>query len=276
MGRHKQPPTKIDNYIMKQGSRPHKWLQEHIEKKFGVLLPLHTIRSKKRRWNCQTNFDKLKKQATEYIRHSYKYYSDNEIATKLENKLNRKFSSSYVRQIRRKHHWFKPILKKGLTVKEIRICPECGNEIEINCRNPNQKFCCIDCVRKYRRKQTYKRHLSNTTPYEVKAFFKEWMAFSKRVMYENRYCLTINDLEDIESEYFGLIPSIISGLKINGYTRQQWIKGYIAKAIRNLIFKKLRKVIDRRHNEVSFDSTKEDNREDYFSFVVYNKNKLID
>lgn len=71
MPRKQECPTEIDNYIIKQSNRPHKWLQEHINKKFGVLLPLETIRSKKRRWNCLTDLDSLKKQATEYIRHNY-------------------------------------------------------------------------------------------------------------------------------------------------------------------------------------------------------------
>lgn len=274
MPRKQEYPTEIDNYIIKQSNRPHKWLQEHINKKFGVLLPLETIRSKKRRWNCLTDLDGLKRQAIEYIRHNYLQCSDKELAIRLENKLNRKFSTSFVKNIRLKHYWFKPVVIKGLTVKEIRICPNCGTEIKITCRNPNQKFCCTDCASKYHRINTYKRHLKNTTPEEVKAFMKEWTGFTKRVMYENRYSLTRQDLDDIKAEYYGIIPSIISGLKNKGYTRRQHVKGYIAKAIRNLIFKKLRKVIDMERNEIKFNNIDEDdNREDFFSYLVYNRNK---
>lgn len=259
--------NKIKQYVKLHHRKEHNWLQEHINKKFNIMVNLNTIRTWKRTMGCLTNEKQIKRQWVEYIRNNWKNKTDKELQENIVNKFGRNVSEGCIKKLRLKHHWFRhnPMtVKRGLTVKEIRICPNCGKEIKITCRNPNQKYCCKMCVAEYSRKNTYQRHLNNTTPTEVKTFMKTWLAFSKKVMYENRYSLTKYDLEDIQSEYYGIIPSIISGLKLRKLTREQHVKGYIAKAIRHLIFKKLRKTIDiSKHEAIRFDDYERSDFIDY-------------
>lgn len=248
----KEKKEQIKKYIKLQHRKSHKWLQEHIHAKFGETINLNTIRTWKRGMGCLTNKKDIKKDWVNYIRVNYLNYSDKELAERLYNKFQRPISSQTVKAIRHKKKMYRPV-KLGYTVKEIRLCKNCGKEINITCRNPNQTFCCRDCCAKYSSKETYKKYREVATNEKIKEFYLKWLHFSKKVLSDKKRSLTALDLDDVYSEYMAIIPSLIYGIEKNNYTKRERQKTYIAVAIDNLIKKKLRKRIEIEKFEYNID-----------------------
>lgn len=248
----KDKKEKIKSYIKLQHRKPHRWLQEHIQAKFGETINLNTIRTWKRELNCLTNRKDIKKDWLNYIRLNYLKYSDKELAERLYNKFQRPISSYTVKSIRQKKRFYRPV-KLGYTIKEIRLCKNCGKEIKITLRNPNQRFCCRDCVAIYSSKQTYKKYREVATNEKIKEFYLKWLHFSRKVLSDKKRSLTALDLDEVYSEYMAIIPSLIYGIEKNNYTKRERQKTYIAVAIDNLVKKKLRKRINIEKFEYNID-----------------------
>lgn len=243
----------IKKYIKFQHRKPHRWLQEHIQTKFGETINLNTIRTWKRELNCLTNRRDIKRDWVNYIRQNYLKYTDKELAERLFNKFQREICVATVKRIRLKHHWYRSNKKTGLTIKEKRKCLNCGREINITCRNPNQIYCCRDCVTKYSSKKTYKKYREVATNEKIKEFYLEWLHFSRKVLSDKKRSLTALDLDEVYSEYMAIIPSLIYGIEKNKYTKCERQKTYIAVAIDNLVKKKLRKRINIEKFEYNID-----------------------
>lgn len=249
----KEQKQKIIDYIKINHSQTYIWLQNHIVKKFGVEINGNTIRTWKRQYNCLTNRPKCKVEWIKYIRANWCKHSDKKLAQILICKFNRSISYHTVRHIRHKYLCYRPKRPHYRTVKEVRKCLYCGNEIKITCRNPKQKFCCKKCYYMYRSRNTNKRNLEIATPDKVKQFFKDWYPFINRICYDKKGSLHINDIEEVLSDCISQIPSMIYWLDKHKYTSRQHIKGYIAKTVINCIKRKQRKVIPIQKNESSLE-----------------------
>lgn len=222
-------------YIRFQHRQTDSWLHEHIKKKFGFDIPKGTIRY----YKCKidggnTNRASCRRDWLNFIRKNYKSYTDKEMAKLLKDKFQRDISWMHVKKLRIKHHLLKPRTQGKYTVKEIRKCLVCGKDIKITCRNPKQKYCSMDCVHKAQR--TDKRNLAVCSEDMINSFIKKYSNFAKAVIYQNRETLSNMDCEDLYSDYLFIVPSLVYGAR--KYTEEKHIRGYIAKAIKNLILKK--------------------------------------
>ena len=244
----KKLKSDICNYIRLQHRKPYKWLQEHIKSKFNVEINGSTIRTWKRNIGCLTDRKSCRQDWISYIRQNYLKFSDKELAERLINKFQRPIVASTIKKIRHKYHFYKPVPKPYRTVKEVRKCLNCGNDIKITWRNPNQKYCCRECAFTHRMKINHQRNMTVASPDKVKSFFQEYLHFSKKVLYDNKMSLNSLEREEVYTDYISQIPSIIYWLKTNNYTHRQHIKGYIAKTMRNCIFRKMRKKIEYEKN----------------------------
>lgn len=240
----------IDNYIRINHTQPCSWLSEHIKTKFGVEINPNTIRTRKRTLGCLTDCNKLKDDCVQFIRTHYKTMSDEEMAEKLTAKLRRSFGRSFVKKLRLKHHWYRPN-RVGVTVREVRKCLYCGNDIPITCKNPNQKYCSNICGIRAMSKKARDKHHKVANNQNIKEFIQEWTPFVRKVIEDNARFLSPMDKEDLYGDFIGIIPSLIYGIQKHGYKEARHIKGYIAVGVRNLIKRKLQERIDQ--NEISLD-----------------------
>lgn len=231
--------SEICNYIKLQHRKPYKWLQEHIKNKFNIEINGSTIRTWKRRVGCLTDRKSCRQDWITYIRQNYLKFSDKELAERLINKFQRPIVASTIKKIRHKYHLYRPIPKPYRTVKEVRKCLNCGKEIKITCRNPNQKYCCRECFYKYQMKENHKKHMTVATPDKVKSFFNEYLHFSKKVLSANKMSLNALELDEVYSYYISQIPSIIYWLDKHKFKQRQHRKGYIAKVIKLAVYRKM-------------------------------------
>ena len=246
----------IIKYIKLQHRKPDTWLKEHIFKKFGFIMNSNTVRQWKRKNNCLTNKRAWHKDVIKFLMKNYLKYSNKELAELIANKFHRPITESGVKQLKTKYRLIgrkQKVNKKGLTVKEIRICPNCGKEIKITCKCLKKKFCCKECAGQYHIKKTDERNKTVATSEKIKAFIKEWELFVRKIIQIYKDDLDIISCDEIYGDYLTQVPSIIYHLDRLRITKNYQIKGYLAGAIKNCILRKHKDKQAWRDYNVSFD-----------------------
>lgn len=239
----------IDNFIKENHARGHKWIKDNIKELFALDINLHTIRSRKKKLDCLTDWQELRNKMLPFIKDNYSILTDEELALILSDKIQRNISKYTIENIRTKNGLFRP--KAYPKKDEIRLCKQCGKPIKIYWRNPYQVFCNSDCFFKYTKLKYAKRNQEVATPERVKEFIKEYTGYVYRIIELFGSGLTAIEKDEVHADLIENVPYILYAFsKKEGNDLMR--KGYIKTAIKHYIYKKFKEKRKRGDRQARF------------------------
>lgn len=240
----------IRDFIRENRLQEGKTLKQKIFDELGYDIPYQTVRTNKRRYGYTPPIKALKNTCLKTIKKEFPEWPKDKTCKEfyahiqkiILEKTGRTVALDTIRHYKNDLKLFKGQVK-GIEVRKVVQCQYCDRDINLTCRNPDQKFCSRECVSAWRAKVAQEKHYRTITRKDIEKFIARWSSYARKVQYDNGFGIThYTDIDDAFNEWIYNVPSMIAGIRKSTRNKididmEEYTKNYVGKVAKNCIMR---------------------------------------